>query len=223
MAGGWGMATPWRGTPAETWLTATASWLGMWVVMMVPMMLPPLVPMLRRYRQAVGSAAGTRLGWLTALVGVAYFGVWTACGIAALPLAVTLAAIATWQPATPGAVPIGVGGVTLVAGALQLTAWKARQLACCREAPGRGRSLPADSRTAWRHGLRLGLHCVLCCTNLMAILLVTGLMDLRAMVVVTAAITLERLAPAGPRVARVVGAVVAGAGLLLIARAAGLG
>jgi predicted metal-binding membrane protein len=57
----------------------------------------------------------------------------------------------------------------------------------------------------------------------MAILLVIGIMDLRAMAVVAAVITVERLAPAGERVARVIGAVVVGAGLFLIARAAGLG
>jgi hypothetical protein len=48
-------------------------------------------------------------------------------------------------------------------------------------------------------------------------------MDLRAMALVAAAITLERLAPAGERVARAIGVVVVGSGLLLIARAAGLG
>ena len=57
----------------------------------------------------------------------------------------------------------------------------------------------------------------------MAILLVVGVMDLRAMAVVAAAITVERLAPAGECVARTTGSVVVGAGLLLIARAAGLG
>jgi predicted metal-binding membrane protein len=48
-------------------------------------------------------------------------------------------------------------------------------------------------------------------------------MDIRAMAVVAAAITAERLAPAGDRVARATGAVVVGAGLILIARAAALG
>jgi predicted metal-binding membrane protein len=57
----------------------------------------------------------------------------------------------------------------------------------------------------------------------MAILLVIGVMDLRAMAVVAAAITVERLAPAGERVARGTGAVAVGAGLFLIAQAAGLG
>jgi predicted metal-binding membrane protein len=48
-------------------------------------------------------------------------------------------------------------------------------------------------------------------------------MDVSAMAVVAAAITVERLAPAGERVARATGAVVIGAGFFLIARAAGLG
>jgi hypothetical protein len=48
-------------------------------------------------------------------------------------------------------------------------------------------------------------------------------MDLRAMTVVAAAITIERLAPAGERVARAIGTVTVGAGLFLIARAGGLG
>jgi len=48
-------------------------------------------------------------------------------------------------------------------------------------------------------------------------------MDLRAMAVVAAAITVERLAPAGERVAQAIGIVVVGAGLLLIASAAGIG
>src|SRR6266542_3604941 len=87
---------------------------------------------------------------------------------------------------------------------------------------GLGR-VPADAGTAWRHGLRLGLHCAKCNVGLMAILLGLGVMDLRAMVVVAAAITVERLAPAGERVARATGAVALGAGFFLIARAAGLG
>jgi hypothetical protein len=96
-------------------------------------------------------------------------------------------------------------------------------LACCREAPGRGRTLPSDAGTAWRHGLRFGLHCNYCCTGLTVILLAIGVMDLRVMAVVAAAITIERLAPAGERVARAIGAVVVAAGLFLLARAAGLG
>ena len=223
MPSGWMMSMAWMRMPGQTWPGAAASFIGMWVVMMMAMMLPSLVPMLWRYRQAVGSTGETRLGRLTAIVGMGYFFVWTLFGMAAFPLGVALAAVEMQQSALAHAVPIAAGVVVLIAGALQLTAWKARHLAYCREAPGRAHTLPADAGTAWRHGLRLGLHCSLCCVGLMAILLVIGVVDLRAMAVVATAITVERLAPAGERVARGTGAVVVGAGLLLIARAAGLG
>jgi predicted metal-binding membrane protein len=219
MPGGWTMSMAWMRMTGQTWPRAAASFLGMWVVMMVAMMLPSLVPMLWRYRHAVGRTDETRLGLLTTLVGVGYFFVWTVFGMAAFPLGVALAAIEMRQPALARAVPIAAGVVVLIAGSLQLTAWKARHLACCREAPG-GRTLAADAGTAWRHGLRLGLHCSCCCAGPIAVLLVIGVMDLRAMAVAAAAITVERLAPAGERVARAIGAVVVGAGLFLIARAA---
>src|SRR5215213_2751655 len=155
MPGGWTMSMAWMRMPGHTWPGAAASFLGMWILMMVAMMLPSLVPMLWRYRQAVGTIGETRLGRLTALVGVGYFWVWTAFGMAAFPLGVALAAVAMQQPVLARAVPAAIGMVVLSAGTLQLTAWKARHLACCREAPGCGRTLPADGATAWRHGLRL--------------------------------------------------------------------
>jgi predicted metal-binding membrane protein len=223
MPGGWTMSMAWMRMPGQTWPGATASFLGMWVVMMAAMMLPSLVPMLWRYRQAVDGIGETRLSWLTALVGVGYFFVWMVFGMAAFPLGVALVAVEIQLPALARAVPMAVGVVVLITGALQFTAWKAHHLACCREAPGRCRTLPADAGTAWRYGVRLGLHCSYCCVGLTAILLVMGVMDLRAMAVVTAVITVERLALAGERVVRAIGAVVVGAGLLLIARAAALG
>jgi predicted metal-binding membrane protein len=250
MPGGWTMSMAWM--PGQTWPGAAASFLGMWIVMMVAMMLPSMAPMLWRYRRAVGRAAaartslfelgrglaaralqaeaevprrqgGTRHGRLTAVVGMGYFFVWTVIGVGAFTLGVALATIEMQQPALARAVPIAAGVVVLIAGAIQFTAWKARCLACCREASGCGRTLPADPGMAWRYGLCLGRRCSYCCGNLMAILLVVGVMDPRAMAVVTAAITVERLAPAGERVARAIGAVAVGAGVFLIVRAAGLG
>ncbi len=215
MPGGWTMSMAWMRMPGQTWFGAVSSFLGMWVVMMVAMMLPSLVPMLWRYRQAVSRANETRLGRLTTLVGVGYFFVWTVFGMAAFPLGVALAMVEMQQPALARAVPVAVGVAVVMAGLLQFTAWKARQLAWCRETPGH--ALPADVNTAWRHGLRLGLHCGRCCVGPMAILLVIGVMDLRAMIVVAAAITVERLAPAAERVARFTGIVAVAAGLFLIA------
>jgi predicted metal-binding membrane protein len=214
------MSMTWMRMPGQTWPGAAASFLCIWVLMMVAMMLPSLVPMLRRYRHAVGGPAETRLDWLTARVGVGYFFVWTVFGMVAFLLGVALAAVEIQQPVLARAVPVGVGVAVVLAGSLQLSAWKSRQLACCREALGR--TLSADAGTAWRHGVCLGLHCSKCNLSLMTILLVMGVMDLRVMAVVATAITIERLAPPGEPVARVTGVVLVGAGLLLIAQAAGL-
>jgi len=223
MPGGWTMSMAWMRLPGQAWPSAATTFLGMWVVMMVAMMLPSLVPILWRYRQAIGRTAETRLGRLTLLVGAGYFFVWTAFGLVAYSLGVALAAVEMQRPALARAVPMAVGVVVTIAGALQFTAWKAHHLACCREMPRRDHRLPADDGVAWRQGLRLGLHCCCCCVGLTSILLVIGIMDLRAMAIVTTAITIERLAPAGQRIARAIGGVVVGSGLFLIVRAAGLG
>jgi len=222
MPGGWTMSMTWMRMPGQTWIGAAASFLGMWVAMMVAMMLPSLVPMLRHYRDSVGGVAGERLGRLTALVGVGYFFVWAAIGLAAFPSGVALAAVEMRQAALASAVPVAGGVVVLLAGALQFTAWKAHRLASCREKHGCGHTISADAGTAWRHGLRLGLHCACCCAGLTAVLLVMGVMDARAMALVTAAMTAERIAPRGERVAQAIGAVMVTAGLVLIARAAAI-
>jgi len=221
MPGGWTMSMAWMRMPGQTWPGAAASFLGMWLVMMVAMMLPSLLPMLERYRAAVGISGAAQLNRLTAVAAAAYFLVWTVPGMAVFPLGLALAEAAMRLPALARAVPVAAGLVVLAAGALQFSAWKARQLTCCRAAPGC--RLPANAVSAWRHGLRLGLHCTRCCAGLTAILLVLGVMDLRVMAAVTAAISAERLAPAGVRVARLIGVAAVGASLLLLAPAAGLG
>jgi predicted metal-binding membrane protein len=156
-------------------------------------------------------------------VGSGYFFVWTLFGVIAFPLGVSLATVAMEMPAVARAVPVAIGVVLVLAGVLQFTAWKARHLACCRGHSGMRCVMSADFSAAWKYGVRLGRHCAYCCAGLTAVLLVVGVMDLRAMAVVGGAITLERLAPAGQRVARVVGVVVVAAGLYLIAREMGLG
>ena len=220
MPGGWTMSMAWRRMPGQTWPSAAASFLGMWVVMMVAMMLPSFVPMLSRYRYSVVRTGETRLGRLTALVGIGYFFVWTLLGMADFLIGVVLVTMEMQHPTVARSAPVAAGVVTMIAGFLQFTTWKAHHLTCCREAPGRGCALLPDAGTAWRHGLRLGLHCSQCCAGLIAILLVIGVMDLRAMAVVATGITLERLAPAGERVAQVLGAIMIVAALVLIGRTA---
>jgi predicted metal-binding membrane protein len=209
----------WMPLCGQTWFATAASFVGMWVVMMAAMMLPSLAPALWRYRRTLGGTRATRAVALTLLVATAYFGVWTVLGMAAFPLGAAVSSAEMRLPLLARAMPIAVGAVVLMAGALQFTRWKARQLACCRKTP----RLPAHAGAAWRYGLRLGMRCVGCCANLTAVLLVVGVMDLRAMAAMTAAITVERLAPAAERAAQVTGAVLVCAGSWLIVRAVRIG
>jgi predicted metal-binding membrane protein len=220
MPGGWTMSMAWMRMPGQTWIGAAASFLEMWVVMMAAMMLPSLTPMLRRYRRSVARTEETPLGRLTTLAGAGYLFVWTVFGLIVFPLGVATTAVEMKDPALARTVPLMTGVVVLIAGALQFTKWKAHHLACCREAPGSDCQSTPRASAAWRQGLQFGVHCGLSCANLTAILLAVGVMDLRAMAAVTAAITAERLAPGGARVARAVGVAVIGAGLFLIVRAA---
>lgn len=222
MPGGWSMSMAWMRMPGQSWAGATASFLAMWIVMMAAMMLPSLTPMLWRYRQSLGTTGNGLRHRLTACAGLGYFLVWTLFGLAIFPAGVAAAAAEMDHPALARGVPISAGLVVFVAGALQFTHWKARHLACCREAPGAGCVLPPRADAAWRQGLRFGFHCALSCANLTAILLVLGVMDLRSMVLVTSAITAERLTPDGGQAPRVIGALAVVAGLFLVLRAVSL-
>lgn len=212
----------WMPAAEHAWAGAAAAFLVSWMAMMVPMMLPSLVPALWRYQRSLGTGDAQRRLLVTTIAGIAYYAVWAAIGLAVFAAAAALARVAAYVPALAGAVPVAAGVVVVIAGVVQFTAWKSHMLACCRAAYGPGGARPPSLRAAWRRGVRLGLHCSRCCAGLTAILLAVGMMDVRAMIAVTAAITLERLAPAGVRVAHATGAVAVAAGIVLIARAAGL-
>ena len=221
MPGGWSMSMAWMRMPRQSWLGAAAEFMGMWVLMMVAMMLPSLTAMLSTYRRSLVGAGRPRLGVLTAIAGAGYFLVWTAFGAAAYPVGVALATAEMQWPALARTVPAATGLVLLAAGLVQLSPWKVRQLCRCRDWPAP--PPPAEPGAAWRHGLRLGVRCGLCCSGLMAVLLVAGVMDLGAMAAVAVAVTLERLAPWPRAAARAIGAVVVGAGALALARVLGAG
>ena len=197
MPGGWTMSMAWMRMPGESWFVAAASFMAMWTAMMVAMMLPSLMSTLSRNSER-------RL-----TVGAGYFLVWAILGAAVYPLGIILTTSEMRWSALARAVPMATGAVFVLAGCVQLTPWKARLLGRCREASGCGRS-------AWRHGLRLGMNCILCCVSFMTILLVTGVMNLTAMAIVTTAITIERLVPSPQRAARAIGVIVIAAGILSI-------
>ena len=222
MPGGWEMSMMWMRMPGQTWLGAAASFVAMWVVMMVAMMLPSLIPTLLAYRESLGQISSDRVGRLSVIVGVGYFAVWAALGVVVFALGSVLAETAMREPGLARGIPMIVGAIVLAAGFVQRTEWKSRQLAFCRQAAGRHLAPSPNAGAAWRHGWCLGLHCVQACASLTVVMLALGVMDLRVMGVMGAAITVERLAPNGVRVAHAIGVVIVASGLLVIARAAGV-
>ena len=121
-----------------------------------------------------------------------YFTVWISLGA-------VLFALGMADPQLPAAAK---GLVIAAAGILQFTAWKQRHLLHCR-------------RVA-RSGLRLGLHCVCSCAGPTAVMLVMGMMDPWVMAAVTGAISAERLAPSGRRIAQATGAIAVILGLAMV-------
>ncbi|MCA8273098.1 DUF2182 domain-containing protein [Burkholderia sp. AU30280] len=223
VSAGWMMTSaPWQRPCGWSAGRAFAVFAGMWGTMAVTMMLPVLAPVLWRYRQCVGLHAAARSAGLVVVAGAGYFAVWMAVGALVFPAGAALTGAAARLPALAGAMPFAAGAVVLAAGVLQFSGWKARRLACCRHAATGGSPPRAAAGAAWRYGVRTAVRCGICCGNLMAAALAAGVMDLRVMAAVTVAIAAERLAPAGARVARIVGWVAIGGGAAMLVRAAGL-
>ena len=193
MPGGWTMSMAWMRMPGQTWPDAAASFLVMWVVMMVAMMLPSLAPMLWRYRrsrrQDRRNAPGPvdRAGGRGVLLGVDGVRNGRFSGGRCAGGGRDAAAGAGGRRSDGG----GGGGRYWLARSssprgrhITLPAAGRRRGAAvrCRPTPPRPGATACASASTAAYG----------CAGLTAILLVIGIMDLRAMAVVTAAITAER-------------------------------
>jgi predicted metal-binding membrane protein len=217
MPGDWTMSMMWMRMPGQTWSGAAALFMGMWTPMMTAMMLPVLVPMLLRYRRSIHHSLSHRREALTFAVGSSYFVVWATFGLATFVIGAMLASLEMRIPMLARNVPFAAGIIIAVAGMLQLTPWKSRQLQCCEHEW----SLDASSslKGAIRGGLHFGIRCVYCCAPLTAMLLAFGMMDRKAMVVVCLATVLERTPRFAARTTQVTGVIATTTGLWLAMQA----
>ena len=190
--------------------------LTMWGVMMVAMMLPSLMPMLIDYRRRSGVLPVTRLDHLTCWVSLGYFAVWIAVGVLVY-FGTLLADVATRLEWVRRCMPITTGLIVTAAGFIQVSSYKMNQLRCCRVRSYR--AVPSAPWGATEHGIGLGLACFLGCFNLMAVLLAAGLMNLKAMVALTAAIGIERIRSIPVFAAWLTGALIIAIGMFMIVHA----
>ncbi|WP_225839573.1 DUF2182 domain-containing protein [Streptomyces sp. NK08204] len=178
------------------------AFLAVWTLMTAAMMLPATAPVAALYARTIIVRRAPRMVVFT----VAYLLVWAAAGLPAYGLAVGLGRAASLHTSAGTAV---AAAVFAVSGVYQLTPLKDRCLAKCRSPIGlvlRYASYPGPSRDL-RAGAHHGVFCLGCCWSLMVLLAAFGVMNPWAMVVLTAVITVEKLAPAGRLVARAVGIV----------------
>lgn len=215
MAGGWSMSTAWTPLCGGSWAAAAGAFLGMWSAMMLAMMLPSLAPVLWRLRESGARAGDARPDLSAVLAGLGYLAAWGAFGLAVFAVGALLLEGAVRWPQLARAVPSAAGLGVIVAGLFQISRRKRALLGGCRHWAWQR----AGAAAAMGQGLRLGGACCASCVGPTALLLAGGVMDLRAMAIVAAAITAERLAPAGERVARATGGLILGAGLVQLAQA----
>ena len=188
-------------------------------VMMVAMMLPSVAPALWCYYRTLRSSKIGSAGWRTILLAGGYAGVWMTIGVALSELGAALAPMSMAMTSTMRLAPCMAGLLIAGAGVVQRSSWKAKYLVHCHPASIVNLARRGELTAAWRDGLRLGIHCSSSCAPIMAALFVAGLMDTRGMAVTMLAITAERLAPSGARVARFTGSLALGAGLAMSVQA----
>ena len=181
--------------------------LGIWVTMMAAMMLPSVSPMVLLFARVSREQARRGQGVLVPawLFVAGYLAVWTTAGLAAYGIYRAFVSAGTDWLAWDRAGPYVAGAALLAAGLYQLTPLKDVCLRHCRSPlhfllhgwrPGR--------IGAVRMGMEHGAYCLGCCWGLMLALFALGVMSLFWMAVVGAVILVEKLAPRGQQLSRLV-------------------
>lgn len=178
--------------------------LGIWMSMMAAMMLPSATPMVLLFARVSGERARRRQSFVPTWVFVAgYFVTWAAFGSIAYGVYRGVRAFESgfldWDRG--GAY---VAGAALVgAGLYELTPLKNACLRHCRSPMHFVLGGWREGRVgAFRMGAEHGAYCVGCCWGLMLALFVLGVMSLVWMAAVAAVILIEKVAPQGERLTR---------------------
>lgn len=172
--------------------------LGIWILMMSAMMLPAVAPVALAYDRLIRSDRVVRVP----LFAGGYLSVWAAAGLPALLIARLI------PDHMSQAMTTTVAAVAFVAvGIYQWSPAKARCLTHCRAPMSlllryssyRGRFRDAAA------GVHHGAYCLGCCWALFALLLVFGVMNIAAMLVLALIALLEKVWSKGESLSRAVG------------------
>jgi predicted metal-binding membrane protein len=193
--------------PGRATLAGASLFAGMWLVMMAAMMLPAVTPVvlmfrtIQRQRETRGSPVVPTAAFVTG-----YLVVWALAGIIADLAYIAAQAAGDRLHAGSGAVPYIGGGIIVLAGLYQFSPLKNVCLAHCRSPFHIILHGWHEGRVgAARMGASHGLYCLGCCWGITAVLFVVGLMNLAWMAALSVLIAVEKLAPRGVAIGRLVG------------------
>ncbi|CAN5516640.1 DUF2182 domain-containing protein [soil metagenome] len=208
----------------RSWAAADFAFIfTMWAVMMVGMMTPSAAPMILLYalvgrKAREGGNPFASSAWFFA----GYILVWIAFSIVATAAQYLLSHLALLTPMMATSSTILGGIVLIAAGVYQWTPMKDVCLRQCR-APiaflASHGGFRSDPLGALRLGIEHGAYCLGCCWALMALLFVGGVMNVLWIAGIAILVLLEKIVPAGRWIARMAGALMAAAGLWLVAGA----
>jgi predicted metal-binding membrane protein len=214
-------------TGASAWMM-TVTWdaprllllWAMWAAMMAGMMLPTITPLLMLYARAVRNRTDiTNPSRRIYAMASGYVVVWALFSIGATVLQRALSATSLLTMMMEPSSTRVAAALLFVAGVYQLTPMKAACLRACRSPvtalAARWREGAAG---AFRMGVDHGLYCLGCCWALMLLLFAGGVMNLVVILVLTAWVAVEKLAPFGAHTARAGGVLLLAAGFWMLSR-----
>src|SRR5579864_1426046 len=205
--------------PARWTLGYAGVMFGMWWVMMAAMMLPSAAPVLLLFARINRKEKSAGRPFIpTGIFAAGYLVAWGGFSVLATGLQWALERLGLLSPMMATTSHWLGGAILLAAGLWQLTPLKGICLRHCRSPlgflvqnwrPGRG--------GAFRMGLEHGSFCLGCCWFLMALLFFGGVMNLFWIIGLAAFVLLEKTAPMGSWIGRVVGIGILAWGVLLLA------
>ena len=185
----------------------------MWWVMMVAMMLPSAAPAILLYvrvRDMRNRDSAIAESWVFLL---GYLLVWLLFSLAAASAQWLLIGSSMALSARRAG-----AAVLIAAGLYQLSPLKAAWIRQCRSP---AQFISRHWQSGWPGAVRLGVmhggYCVGCCSLLMVLLFVGGVMNLLWIAGLTILVAVEKLAPGGPVIGRAAGVALIGWGLVRIA------
>lgn len=181
----------------------------MWAAMMAAMMLPSAAPMLLLYdRIAQKRDEDSRTIGPASLFGLGYIAVWAGFSVGAVALQYGLDRAKLLSPMMETTSVALAGTLLVLAGLYQWTPLKQSCLRHCRSPlEFIMTEWRAGPRGAFAMGLRHGVFCLGCCWVLMLLLFVGGVMNLVWIAGIAGFVLVEKTAPAGHWLGRIVGAV----------------